>query len=65
MESHLIAAKFSTLLENLKIDPTQAIVANQFKVVTRQINLDFGGLIQKQRIADWWDRMVGIPRLEG
>lgn len=44
-ESHLIAAKFSTLLENLKIDPaTQAIVANQFKVVTRQINLDFWGI---------------------
>lgn len=44
-ESELIAAKFSTLLENLKIDPaTQAIVADQFKAVTRQINLDFWGL---------------------
>lgn len=44
-ESELIAAKFNALLENLKIDPvTEAIVADQFRTVTRQINHDFWGL---------------------
>jgi len=44
-ESALIAAKFSTLLENLKIDlATQATVADQVKVITRQINADFWGI---------------------